>query len=348
MEQKCSRLKLGYRFFFAFMMTKMTLSLIAYDYLAEKVTHSVISLTPENTCKHLKRNITEETVNLQVLQTKTFEEVLVASCYVSRVLYINRCGRFGGRNSLKKVISNIYPVSRDDCTKMYKSNIYNDPIFRHVKVKLDNGIGEFSGTAFGSFSNDGNCEGQDFIDEYGNEHERVYILLDAKIHARQTFADVSLSDNRINFEYGSPCNSIDEECHNDFLGQSYWINSPDDAYCLNDKLLIIFEGQATKITEYNLIDNTTEISFSIKEGTEARSFLLETTGKTRVCEVDGYKTNHPNLFIITSIDNYFRLKVEAKIPSEEHRFKHFSRRKNLKSIFHYWLTNKRHLQPDNV
>ena len=270
---------------------------------------TVVSLLNTENCKLNEANITYSIVDVQIVQAQVYDKRSYRQCYVSYNVAINRCGRWGGRNTHMKSYSYILEMTQATCEEMHRYKIYEDKSINHLKIQIKDNVGYYNNIVKGSLEKNGDCDGSTFVDHHGEKFERVYVRYEIRITTTTGYADLNLETQNMILENGIKCNYMDGNCFDVTNGYTFWnIGIPSD-YCDSKKpLFLIYRGPVNKTVEYG-DDNSTKISYFNYD--QDRLFFIDAQKKTRICGFDAFVSQHPNIFITEVMEHHGKFKRDT-------------------------------------
>jgi hypothetical protein len=127
----------------------------------------------------------------------------------------------------------------------------------------------------GKLTNDGNCQGTQYIDPYGT-WEGVVVQATVKISLRSGTVPVRIEANKILLKSGTACAFNEGTCLDPEDGYTYWQPHPPFP-CKFDQYDVLYEGIATKIHETKLDNKVTQPIYALT--TQEVTFALIKTGE---------------------------------------------------------------------
>ncbi|CRK88243.1 CLUMA_CG002024, isoform A [Clunio marinus] len=273
------------------------------DFSSDQTT---VSLLNSDSCSLKTVNVTNEIVEVQVLQSQQYDKKAYVQCYVRYFVSVHHCGRWMASNTFLNSYNYILPITRAQCEDMHRHNIFVDPARRWITIHIKDNHGSYNGLAEGNVDNGGSCEGSNFIDHNGKKYPHAYALYDIKVVINKGLADVNIDEKKIILANGLNCEYTSESCFDPLQGFTHWTMGLSNEYCDRTKpLFVIYRGQVNKTTEYK-DDNTTKISYFNQQ--DDRLFYIEAQHKTRICGYEAAISQHPNIFITEVMDYHQNFK----------------------------------------
>ncbi|APG78728.1 putative glycoprotein [Hubei rhabdo-like virus 7] len=282
----------------------MTDNLIGYD-CSLSTKHTEISLSPIVDCSIPKRNVTFSDVKIQIVQPKIVTELEYIQCSAIYRYEIVYCGKFGGRNTPLDRQVHVEKVNKYDCVEAHKTHIISPGFHRELTVTIENNVGRYSGVIIGN-TDDKSCDGSVFHSPGGVRYNRVVVFLDYEIILKTGVGTVEPSNYnaKVVLSSGNTCLYEDTTCFDGINGRTYWIDKLSRS-CETSGYEAIYEGVVSRIIDDD--KQSPVISYLTKKADKQRFFIKQTSPVT-ICGMPGYRTQHPNVFVIERGNYDFNIK----------------------------------------
>ena len=148
--------------------TTIALNTIAFD--CEHPDHE-ISLIAANDVESCKRDETETKIReteIQVIQEKLFEKILIQHCLIKRVSIIMYCGAFSHTSIVRHGLTrDVVELSNEACRELHKlgTYMYAGTIIKDI---AGNSTRNIDIVEYGTVDNEGNCNGVSISTKRGN------------------------------------------------------------------------------------------------------------------------------------------------------------------------------------
>lgn len=277
-------------------LTHQATSLIGYDCGGSTFNTTTISLNGIGECNIPLSEPKPTDVYIQLLQLSEFDSTEVMQCKVKIDRTITHCG-MSSHNSAVHGGHQVYLQDLDEraCQRLQETGIIQLSFAAELVGLHRNETVHRSVTMGGSVDLDGNCEGTQYSDPYGNWN-KVFVVASVEVAIYNYRAIVNLAQNKIILPSGTHCTLSDEHCIDVHGNSAFWKAAPTDS-CGLDRYDVLYEGIATKLeaTEdgikspdvYTL--NTQSTTFALAKRTE---YPLNLCGYSLI------RTEHPKLFIL--------------------------------------------------
>lgn len=288
----CTRIQIPMTLLTILLFIPHTFALFGYDCsIGHPSTHQ-LSINSVGNCNIKDKVVNTTETYLQLLQLTKFSNTHVISCQVQILRDIFYCGRWSHISKVKGgFATHIKELSREECLKLHETgritigNALIDKVPRNATMN-------FAVTLAGSLNSDGDCNGVNYADPYG-EWENVVVQADIKITLLDFHAQVLLEENSLVTPRGVRCPLSRGSCK-DFTGASlFWETFPKDS-CDFDKYTVLYEGPGTRMYEANETSTSTMIAVTSNDIT----FALNVYSNFNLCGYYVQKSEHPRLFII--------------------------------------------------
>lgn len=143
-----------------------------------------------------EKNVTHNIVEVQVLQSQLYEKIEYFQCYVSYSVTITRCGKWGGRNMLKKAYNIIDELTHAQCEDTHRHMLLIDPARKYISVPIKQGRGYYNGIVEGTSIDDGDCSGSTYVDHSGHTHDSVSVHYEIRVTVNTGMADLNIDDKK--------------------------------------------------------------------------------------------------------------------------------------------------------
>lgn len=195
----------------------------------------------------------------------------------------------------------IKEMSKQACERLHHEGILQVSASRHLTNILPTGTSRMEATLAGRLDANGKCEGEFYDDRYG-QWSSVVVQAVIKVTLTTEEVTVKLNSDLVVFKNGLTCQLSKLTCFDEEGGNSFWNDVPNHP-CDFANYDVLYEGQASRITEKDLHRNLTVYSLTSDDVT----FALIKTVEKQICGYTLFKTEHPKLFIFeTSPGNIFK------------------------------------------
>nr|WPV74286.1 MAG: glycoprotein [Drosophila Burdiehouse burn chuvirus] len=271
-------------------------SFIVFDCLSPGINITEIDRTTAANCRKTDVNITEETVNIQLIQLADKIPVTVTICkvFVSRI--IEHCGILSYRKSVTNGFAEyIVDLTESSCLEAYKDGVLILPNGHKLMNLVKDTTTSIPVLLAGSVSSSGSCSGSEYNDQFGS-WESVIVQSTVRVTLKRIKVQSDTDNDKIMLENGLVCKYTDGKCLDIENGEAYW-SVQQESICAKHKHVSLYTGIATKITDKpSMMDNSREIITYIVEG-EEKVFALRITKPYYGCMIPAYHTEHPRLVI---------------------------------------------------
>lgn len=269
-----------------------SLALIGYDCGQGLPNITTISLEEVGECELGDVHTDSQYVDIQLLQKREFEHVLVRTCKITYVEDIVTCKRFdvqrpvAGTNQEK-----IYNLSPSLCDEMHKFQTlkYHDVMINGLLINATN---RYTTTIVGFRDQQGDCEGGHYnhngvdIKNAVVTHRLKITLQEYLLRARRSKDDLVLpSGTRCSYKVGQ-CKDVEENT-------AIWTYTANEL-CPFREYVLLYEGPGARVSDNA---STTRPVVYFANTTANTKFGLARTHSMMVCGYLMYATEHPDLFI---------------------------------------------------
>lgn len=266
----------------------------AYDCHSSDVTFHTISTMISDTCIVEDEQITERDENIQLVQKKSYRKLPYLSCFVSYTRIITDCS-WGQYSTLVKggVQQIMYPMKRGTCYDIHKYNSFDPEPNKRISGLKRNGTTHQAIVVAGKIDNSGDCKGSTY-----NDYDDVVVQADYRITLYDGELTLDTSTNQVRFPDGYHCPYSNKECTHPSLGNVYWDNlvvSEGSGNCFSVGYDILYSGTAKRVM--GMLNDEMHTTYVVSG--MHKSFALEVTKTTRICNYIVAATEHPALYILT-------------------------------------------------
>lgn len=280
--------------------------IIGFDCADFDSDHTIISLLHEESCSLHSDNYTTESVHVRVLQKKVYEAKHYIQCLVNYDVTINYCGRMS--DTFIKRYTFVDEISHQSCRAIHQTQFYQDPRKDWLKITIINNKGYYNGIVAGSLKGD-SCEGTTYVDREGVTHSRVYVHQEIRILINEGTGDINTQDKILILASGVRCDAMKGTCFDPVWGVTFWSMNVPNEYCRKtDSIFTIFEGMVNKTTEVK--NNLTKISYYSND--DDRMFFIEAIRPISICNIPGFISQHPDIYITEDVKTSFFFKRDKK------------------------------------
>lgn len=270
-------------------------TIVGYDCINKATNISVISLSEITKCEPKNESLTEEEVNLQVVQLKSNIKVPIRSCLVKISTLITHCGMHSHSSQAYKgfKVDVIHEITESVCDRLIEYGEFRSLGGIHMTgIKVNTTVVR-EVTDFGEITDtrSSNCEGVDvYIDDV--YYKSVIVSRSYKFITRVHEGIMDNDDAKVKLSSGYSYEYSDGSGFDPDYGYSYWNkNSIGLSSCEASRLIMIYSGLG-KILTTSLGDKTAVIN------TQDQVMAIALKTRTILCSHHAYMTDHSKLYII--------------------------------------------------
>lgn len=271
----------------------------AYNCTHEDSEVEEFSLLPMEPCPDFRMAYLREEnyIPIQLLQKKEFNTIHGFGAKIVRTLFIFRCD---GEPVTYAYHQRVLQLDQTTVMNIYKLKLWRDDIMTRVDASpiavTLNGTTHKSRNLKGWTSGNGECGGEDFALHSVN-YEDAVLEATYEILLYDGSMTVNLENDLVRTFAGATCTYSDGYCTDYVYGDIYWNkNEHDPEVCDQHTYLVLYDGKGmvntykeTSLTKQTRVITVTE---------DSAAFSLIQTEKVMLCNILGYRTEHPKLFIV--------------------------------------------------
>ena len=274
-----------------------TSGLIGYDCASPEVNMTSYSLTDVSSCLPAIKNLSITEVPIQVLQRSTKSSVMVYQCKVILKRSIRYCGMHSHISDYEHSYSYIVKeFTSEECKTTH--------LLGALALTHDKRIGELKRNSttrgetliIGSIRSS-SCSGGTYrTPEYTWTNALVYYEYEISLYNYEAMIDTE--NDQIILRHGVVCPYSHGKCLDSEDGYSTWDISLNQR-CEDTEFEVIFEGSVNKTIN---IDTQRKDNPAVYTSiSDSHLFSIRTKGTSKICGYQGYKTDHPRIFILESV-----------------------------------------------
>lgn len=243
-------------------------------------------------------------MKIQVVQLAEVIPVRVRQCKINVVRVVTHCGMHSHASVMKGGLAEyLYETSRESCDKIINTGVLVMGNGIIVDGLRKNEHHSRAITLSGRIDSDGKCSGSTYSDMFGSWDNAV-VQATLNIHLVEYKTHAKIQDNEIHLRSGLTCKYSEGFCMDNEAGYTLWDHNP-PRMCAPDQYIVHMEGVARKyVKEIDTVNGKKKVTSYFLE-TEEKIVWLGAEGKTRVCNLDAWKTEHPRVLIIEEPEGGF-------------------------------------------
>lgn len=260
------------------------------------------SLVDTKKCEVNKNNVNITTFYGQVVQKNKVKFIQVLQCKVKLHRTVRGCSWLGYLVPIENGVQEyLLELTREQCKKLHETGYFaynSNTVISDVKVNASTTRTLYlAGSA-----EDRSCETGSFSDRFGS-YTKVLVEGIFTITLTSYTAKVDVENKNIILTSGLVCEFDRMNCIDVMNGYTFWERLTDEN-CYKNKLELIYEGNITKVEEFN--DNFTSTYFMI----DSNEFLimLEYKGYIEVCYNKFIRTQSAETYILQNHENFLKAK----------------------------------------
>lgn len=278
------------------LMARLGQPLIGYDCGGSTLNITTFSLNGVGECDVPLLEPKPTPTYIQLLQLSEFDSTNVIQCSIQIDRTITHCGMHSHGSTVRGG-RQVYLHDLDEraCRRLQETGMIRLSFTAELLGLRRNETTYRTVTMGGSVDADGNCEGAQYSDAYGNWN-KVFVTASVKVALYNYHAIVNLAQGKIILPSGTQCTLADETCIDVHGNSAFWTAAPADS-CGLSRYDVLYEGIATKLES---TDNETQSPDIYTLNTQSTTFALAKQAKypLSMCGFTLIRTEHPKLFIL--------------------------------------------------
>ncbi|XP_076479609.1 uncharacterized protein LOC117165189 [Bombus vancouverensis nearcticus] len=290
---------------------KIAYGLVGYDCNGNHLNVTTISLNSIGDCS-IQPTMTEtQDIYIQLLQLSEFEFTNVRQCKVQITRIVYYCGMHSHTSAVHNGFAEyLHETTDQQCARMHQDSTFSLGPQNLIVGLKDNATETRSLVLAGKLTDDGSCQGTQYVDPYGS-WEKVVVQVTVRISLKSAVVPVRIEANKILLKSGTVCTFSEGNCLDAEDGYTYWQPQPPSP-CKFDQYDVLYEGIATKIQEIKTNRESAQPVYALT--TQEVTFALTKTGEQPLCGYTLLSTEHPKLFLLeTTRGNTFISKSKTAV-----------------------------------
>jgi len=302
-------------------------AIIGYDCTVNLINKTSFSLTQTKPCTIRQHKISKEIVEIQLIQPRVIKKIKTFHCLVELRHIVSRCGKSWFQTYDGGFYSDIPKIERDECYDMIKSRRYQIQGIQRI-IHLTGEKTKWTGETWGTNDDGGNCQPGPPFSVGAHHFDRPIRTSDIMITTYTESANLDIGTNKIIFGDGTRCDYTNMECFTNQKGYAFWDSFVHIESCFSqpDNFQVLYQGQATKITEY-FKNKIPYISYLFT--THGHDISIASKMAHEQCGIEVIQTEHPKLTIIENVSGMrgnFPIKVTNLEPEDTNIMLYFNQK----------------------
>lgn len=277
----------------ALLTTSRVSALVGFDCTSKPTNLTAISLSSVTPCSAEVRDVTYQSVTVQLLQARSSDAISLRGCLVERSYFITHCGMHSHSSSAAGgfVTGEIVHVSQDTCDLAHSTGqlrVGLDTVLTGLKVNASETrpVVEMGRIEAGTHK----CEGATF-EIRGHIYVSAVMQSSYRITLVESWGTLDLNTGALRTPGGYVHKFSEGKSFDADLGNIFWGTSAHTSSCAKTSYLVLYQGAGTLAINAKggktLMVNTSDVALAVG-----------LTKPTLLCYHHAFETDHPKLHVV--------------------------------------------------